>query len=114
MPLITDARYQDRRGPMEDHIIAEGDKVVIRWTCTGTHHGTFRGNRADGNRLAFSGMNIYRLRDGKVVERWGVEDGLACCNNSARFPMIDLPDPGLFESINGYRTQAPHYKRFGC
>jgi hypothetical protein len=32
IPLITDARYQHRRGPVEDIIIAEGDKVVIRRT----------------------------------------------------------------------------------
>jgi hypothetical protein len=54
-----DARYQHRRGPVEDIIIAEGDKVVIRRTCTGTHHDTFRSiapgrNRFPGSTSAFA------------------------------------------------------------
>jgi hypothetical protein len=48
-----DARYQHRRGPVEDIIIAEGDKVVIRRTCTGTHHDTFRSIAPAGNRWRF-------------------------------------------------------------
>jgi steroid delta-isomerase-like uncharacterized protein len=69
------AVFPDIHFDLED-ILAEGDKVVARWTCTGTHRGEFRGIAATGKRVTFPGMNIYRLRDGKIMERWGVEDGL--------------------------------------
>jgi steroid delta-isomerase-like uncharacterized protein len=70
------AAFPDIHFDLED-VLAEGDKVVIRWTCTGTHRGEFRGIAPTGKRVSFPGMNIYRLRDGKIVERWGVEDGLS-------------------------------------
>jgi steroid delta-isomerase-like uncharacterized protein len=70
------AAFPDIHFDLED-LLAEGDKVVARWTCTGTHRGEFRGIAPTGRRVAFPGMNIYRLHDGKIVERWGVEDGLS-------------------------------------
>jgi steroid delta-isomerase-like uncharacterized protein len=57
-----------------DDILADGDKVVLRWTCTGTHRGPFLGIPPTGKHVNFIGINIYRLRDGKIVERWAVED----------------------------------------
>jgi len=57
-----------------DDILADGDKVVARWTCTGTHRGPFRGIAPTGKHISFIGINIFRLRDGKIVERWAVED----------------------------------------
>jgi steroid delta-isomerase-like uncharacterized protein len=52
---------------IEDQI-AEGDKVVTRWSAEGTHRGELLGAPASGNRVAFSGINIYRVADGKLVE----------------------------------------------
>ena len=46
-----------------EDIIAEGDKVVVRNTWRGT-------NRATGQRLQFGGIVIWRIADGKIVERW--------------------------------------------
>jgi steroid delta-isomerase-like uncharacterized protein len=57
-----------------DDILVDGDKVVLRWTCTGTHRGPFLDIPPTGKRVTFIGINIYRLRDGKIVERWAVED----------------------------------------
>src|ERR1700733_7486824 len=57
-----------------DDMLVDGDKVVARWTCTGTHRGEFRGIAPTGKRVEFIGINIFRLRDGKIVERWAVED----------------------------------------
>jgi steroid delta-isomerase-like uncharacterized protein len=79
------ASFPDIHFDLED-ILAEGDKVVARWTCTGTHRGEFRGIAPTGKRVAFSGMNIYRLRDGKIVERWGVEDGLSLLQQLGALP----------------------------
>ena len=56
--------------------IAEGDKVVVRWTVHGTHQGVFLGIPPTGKRVTWSGITIYRIVDGKVVEERGEEDAL--------------------------------------
>jgi len=50
--------------------IAEGDKVVVRWTMYGTHTGEFMGVPPTHKVITCSGINIWRLRDGKIVEEW--------------------------------------------
>ena len=54
-----------------DLIVAEGDKVVIRGTVSGTHTGAeFFGVPASGKRLEWTGTDVSRVVDGKIVERW--------------------------------------------
>ncbi|HEY5866183.1 MAG TPA: ester cyclase [Candidatus Tectomicrobia bacterium] len=53
-----------------DDLIAEGDKVVVRWTWSCTHTGVFRGIAPTGRQATVTGMAIYRLTGGKIVERW--------------------------------------------
>lgn len=60
-----------------DDMVAEDDKVVARVTMTGTHTGDFWGMPATGKRVEFSGMYMVRIIDGKIVEHWGEEDGVA-------------------------------------
>jgi predicted ester cyclase len=55
-------RFPDMHVTIDD-IIAEGDKVVVRNTWTGT-------DRQSGKRLRFSGIVIWRMKDGKLAERW--------------------------------------------
>ena len=50
--------------------IAEGDLVVTRWSSAFTHTGVLFGVPATGKRVKQSGIMIYRIRDGKVVEQW--------------------------------------------
>jgi len=57
-----------------DDIMVDGDKVAARWTCTGTHRGEYRGIAPTGRQVKFIGINIFRLRDGKIIERWSVEE----------------------------------------
>ena len=57
-----------------DDIIAEGDRVVIRFTSTGTHLGTFQGIAPTGRRVSIREVAIYRLANGKIVEQWGQPD----------------------------------------
>ena len=56
--------------------VAEGDKVVQRWTAKGTHRGEFFGVSATGNPVEFSGISIYQLRDGKIVRDWTIPNML--------------------------------------
>jgi steroid delta-isomerase-like uncharacterized protein len=57
----------------EDYL-AVGDKVVENWVFTGTHTGDFLGIPATGKVLQIRGLEIWRLEDAKIVERWGVID----------------------------------------
>jgi steroid delta-isomerase-like uncharacterized protein len=60
---------------IEEDYLAVDDKVVESWVCSGTHTGDFLGIPATGKRLSVRGMEIWRVTDGQIVERWGVVDG---------------------------------------
>lgn len=51
-------------------MIAEEDRVAVRWTWHCTHQGEFLGIAPTGKQAEVSGMAIYRLTNGKCVERW--------------------------------------------
>lgn len=51
-----------------DDMVAEGDKVVVRYTVTCTHQGEFRGIPATGKPYTQNAIVIYRLTNGKIVE----------------------------------------------
>ncbi len=51
-----------------DEMIAEGDKVVVRWTQSGTHLGPFLDNPPTGKMVTYSGINIFRVADGEIKE----------------------------------------------
>jgi steroid delta-isomerase-like uncharacterized protein len=59
-----------------DDIIAEGDKVAVRMTQSGTHTGTVRGIPPTGKRFSVDYVHWFRLADGKVAELWAVRDDL--------------------------------------
>jgi steroid delta-isomerase-like uncharacterized protein len=59
-----------------DLLLAEGDLVAGRWTASGTNTGPWAGMAATGRHSTFSGVNIFRIRDGKVVEIWNHRDDL--------------------------------------
>ncbi len=61
--------FPDWHGPLED-VIAEGDKVTTRWTFQGTHQGELFGIPATGKQVTLTGMGIYRIENGKIVELW--------------------------------------------
>ncbi len=55
---------------VEDQI-AEGDKVVTRWTATGPHQGEFFGVAPTGKRIEMTGINIDHFDEGgKLIEEW--------------------------------------------
>jgi steroid delta-isomerase-like uncharacterized protein len=59
-----------------DLIVAQDDLVAARWTTEGTNTGPWGGRPATGRRARFSGVNVFRIRDGKVVELWNHRDDL--------------------------------------
>jgi steroid delta-isomerase-like uncharacterized protein len=54
-----------------EDVIAAGDKVVLRWRGHGTHEGDLMGIPPTGKHVEFSGIEVLRVAEGKVVERWG-------------------------------------------
>jgi len=59
---------------IEEELLAVGDRVVENWTFTGTHTGEFLGIPATGKTIQVRGLEIWRVEDAQVVERWGVID----------------------------------------
>jgi len=55
-----------------DETIAEGDRVMVRWTFHGTHLGEFHSLPPTGKPVAYSGINIFRVADGKIAEIWDI------------------------------------------
>jgi len=61
---LTDFRF------VTDDMIAEGDKVVIRVTMTGTQEGELMGFPPTGKKLTVTAISIRRLENEKIVEEW--------------------------------------------
>ena len=59
-----------------DEILAEGDRVAVRWTSTGTQKGSWYGAVPTGKKVKWSGNEIFRLSNGIIDEEIGNEDGL--------------------------------------
>ena len=59
-----------------DHLVAEGDLVVEHFHASGTRTGPLMGVPADGQPLTLRGIQIFRIADDKIVERWGRLDDL--------------------------------------
>ena len=53
-----------------DDQVAEGDKVVTRFTSTGTHRGVLMGLQPTNKRATWMGIVIDRIEEGKIVEEW--------------------------------------------
>jgi predicted ester cyclase len=56
-------------------LIAEGDKVAGRFTCTGTHLGTWRGHPPTGRQFhRVPEVYIFTIHNGQIADAWGLED----------------------------------------
>ena len=67
--------FPDFSESIED-IIVGGDKVVTRFTASGTHLGMFRDRAPTGRRVAIEEIGIFRIAGGKIAEKWGLIDRL--------------------------------------
>jgi steroid delta-isomerase-like uncharacterized protein len=55
-------------------MVAEDDLVAARVVWRGVHKGPWRGIAPTGKRVKFRGMTFWRMRDGKISERWAEVD----------------------------------------
>lgn len=69
------AAFPDVQFTAED-MIAQSDRVVVRFSIRGTHKGEYAGIPATGRQVHWSGINIGRFENGKIVELWGESDQL--------------------------------------
>jgi steroid delta-isomerase-like uncharacterized protein len=67
--------FPDGRNTSEE-LLAEGDKVVQRWTFRGTHQGAFQGIPPTGRPVTLTGISIWRVDGGTIVESWHELDTL--------------------------------------
>ena len=68
--------FPDWHSTPED-LVAEGDRVVERWTGRGTHQSEFQGIPPTGKQVAVPGVVFYRIQDGKIAEFRGSFDLLS-------------------------------------
>ena len=59
-----------------DDLFSSGDKVVARWTGSGTHVGEVNGIPPTGKAVSVDAISIHRMADGKIAETWEVWDTL--------------------------------------
>ena len=69
-----------------EDLIAEGDRVVVRWTNAGTHVGRFAGMPATGRTFTIAGIDIYRIADRQLSEHWHVIDQLGMLGQLGLLP----------------------------
>ncbi len=87
---MTRAAFPDARVTVEDQV-AEGDKVVDRWTARGTHTGEFMGIPPTGRRIEVSGVTISRFAGGKIAEDWYQGDDLGMMRQLGVIPSGEAP-----------------------
>lgn len=69
--------FSDVQWKLEE-MVAEGNVVAVRWTCTGTHDGIFMGLKPTGKRFSASVMNFYYFNeDGKIINDIAAEGMIA-------------------------------------
>ncbi len=84
-----------------NHIVAEGDLVVVYWTAWGTNTQPGMGLPATGKPFKTPGMTLFRFRAGKISDEWGVwcmlsvlkQLGVLCTGQEPKFPSHDPTNP---------------------
>jgi steroid delta-isomerase-like uncharacterized protein len=84
--------FPDTNFTIED-MIAEGDKVVTRWTARGTHRGELQGIAPTNKQVTITGITVHRIEGGKIVEEWDSGDNLGLMQQ-----LGVIPEPGQGES----------------
>jgi predicted ester cyclase len=86
--------FPDVVSTIED-LIAEGDKVVARWSSRATHQGEYMDILPTGKEVEFTGISFYRIEGGKIAESWNSEDQLGLMRQIGV-----IPEPGHSEEAS--------------
>jgi steroid delta-isomerase-like uncharacterized protein len=71
-----------------DDLLAEGDKVLWRFTSRGTHHGALMGIPPTGKALTVVGMALFRIAEGRIAEVWVNIDALGMLQSLGVIPVM--------------------------
>ena len=88
---MTRTGFPDLRVTIDEQI-AEGDKVVTRWTAEGTHRGDLWGVPPTGRRVVFTGIGINRIVGGKYVEGRSIVDTFGMMRQLGVMPVPAIPE----------------------
>jgi steroid delta-isomerase-like uncharacterized protein len=77
--------FPDFHLSIED-MIAEGDKVALRFNWSGTHKGEFMGAAPTGNKVIVTAMCMHRIEGGKEVEQWAEVDSVGLMQQLGAVP----------------------------
>jgi predicted ester cyclase len=83
--LIFRKAFPDMGVKLND-MIAENDKVMSKFTVTGTHKGEFMNIKPGGKKITYEEVVILRLEKGKIVEHWAVADALSLMQQIGAIP----------------------------
>lgn len=83
------AAIPDAHVALEDELLAEGDRVVSRWSAHGTHQGELMGIPPTGGRVTPTGITVWRIEGGKIAETWTNYDALGMMRQIGA-----IPEPG--------------------
>jgi predicted ester cyclase len=68
---------------------ADGDRVLTRWTTSGTNTGPIFGNPPTGRDVSVTGMHVHRLEDGRIVEVWSQADLFSLMQQLGMLPTLE-------------------------
>ena len=69
-----------------EEIFSDGDRVIARWTGTGTHRGELMGVEPTGLPISVDAISIFRISNGKIAEEWTVWDALGLLQQVGAVP----------------------------
>jgi steroid delta-isomerase-like uncharacterized protein len=69
-----------------EDVIAEGDKVVLRYTGVATDSVGYMGHPPTGKLVRTTAMQLFRIADGKIAESWAVRDDLGTLRQLGHLP----------------------------
>ena len=78
---------------VEGDIIAAEDKVVTRWAASGLHQGEVFTLAPTGKRITWTGITIWRIEAGKIVEAWVSRDTLGILQQLGAIASLEPSDP---------------------
>ena len=74
-----------------EEIMAEGDKVALRWVSRGTHQGDLMGIAPTGKQVTFRGIQMQRISEGKIEEEWAGFNTLGALQEIGAVPRLGQP-----------------------
>lgn len=87
LTAFPDARFT------ADVVVATPDRAAVRWTGRGTHNGPLQSLAPTGKSVEFTGINIYRIACGQIVEGWSEVDSLGLLRQLGAIPEISPTGP---------------------